>query len=317
MTNPWNPIAVPRTEINILRVSATHPLPLFWGKDARGAFLFVLELPEDAVPDRKHLPELNGLRTMVAKGAGCIRLALVLNDSAEWEIFLALCNDLIRASEKAESSAAAVQIVLRRLQRWREFLKRPRKEAMTDSEIKGLIGELLVLRDPLAAKFGWDEAVSFWKGPENALQDFAVYQTAIEVKCQSGSTTPTIQINSVEQLNAQLPKFYLVVHTLAAAGAKDEGAFTLNTLVRQIREAQADNASDAAHDLFETLLFQTGYIPYEQYDEKFFKLLSTRVYEVREGFPRILPDAIPPGIGHVSYQINLGNLAPFVADLNL
>lgn len=317
MTNPWVPIATPRAEINTLRVSASHPLPLFWGKDAHGSFLFVLELPEETIPDKKHLPGLNGLRTLLARGAGYVRLALILNDSEEWEIFLALCQDLIRASERAETLATAVQIILRRLQRWHEFLKRPRKEAMTDAEIKGLIGELLVLQNPLAEKFGWDEAVSFWKGPEDAPQDFAVYQTAIEVKCQSGSATPTVQIASVEQLNAQLPKFYLVVHTLASATAKDEGAFTLNALIGKIRDAQADKASDATRDLFETLLFQTGYIPYEAYEEKFFILLSTRIFAIRDGFPRILPDAIPLGVGRVSYQIKLENLAPFAAELTL
>lgn len=118
-------------------------------------------------------------------------------------------------------------------------------------------------------------------------------------------------------MNAQLPKSYLVVHTLASATAKDEGAFTLNALVGIIRDDQADNASDATRDLFETLLFQTGYIPYDEYEEKFFKLLSTRIYEIREGFPRILPDAIPPGIGRVSYQINLENLEPFAAEITL
>jgi hypothetical protein len=47
----------------------------------------------------------------------------------------------------------------------------------------GHIGELLFLEDSVATRFGWDAAFGFWKGPEDAPRDFAVHESAVEVKC--------------------------------------------------------------------------------------------------------------------------------------
>lgn len=315
MNNPWSSIEIPRANLNVLRVSATHPLPLYWGKDSLGAYNFLADIPSDAAPNKKDLPELIGIRTAVFSSGGSAKLVFTLNDTQDWGIFLALCTDLIHASEKAESPASAVKIILRRLVRWREFLKRPRNEAMTEAKLKGLIGELLFLENPLATKFGWDYAVSFWKGPEGAPQDFAVHNTAVEVKCQAGSSRPFIEITSVEQLNAQLPRFFLAVQTLASADKNDVSGFTLNSLVSRLRAGMAD-ASNASQEVFETLLFQAGYLPLPDYDEKSFQLVCTHSFEVRESFPRLKADDIPDGVEKISYQLSLDAIAPFEREVS-
>lgn len=317
MNNPWSVIQTPKSEFNVQRVSTTHPLPLFWGKDVRGGYLFIVEMPEDAAPPKRNLPDLSGIRALLGKGISSVRLAFILNETANWEIFLALCNDLIRASEKAESKTVAVQIILRHLSRWREFLKHPRSQAWPDQKIKGLIGELLFLENPLAQTFTWDCAISFWRGPEGAPQDFIVYDTAVEVKCQAGESRPYVQINSIDQLVTQLPNMFVVVHTIASAEKAAEGVFTLNALVERLRMMIDDNAAEPARERFENLLFQAGYVPLEAYDEKYFRLISMRAFKVADGFPRLRPDGIPEGVERVSYQLSLDSLTPFETALNL
>ena len=76
-------------------------------------------------------------------------------------------------------------------------------------------------------------AIKSWKGPEKAPQDFALNETAIEIKCQSGSTRATVKISSADQLEPQLPEGYLIVFTLADAD-ENEG-FDLNIITKQIR----------------------------------------------------------------------------------
>jgi hypothetical protein len=317
MNNPWKSIEAPKSDFNVQRVSATHPLPLYWAKDVRGGYLFIADLPQESAPAKKNLPDLAGIRALLGKGVNCTRLAFSLTDTADWEIFLALCNDLIRASEKAESKSLAVQLILRHLSRWHEFLKRPRSQVWPDHKIKGLIGELLILERPLAARFGWDNAVSFWHGPEGSAQDFIVYDTALEVKCQTGESRPFIQISSIEQLVSQLPRLLLTVHTLAATEKEAEGAFTLNSLADRVRVKLSASASQPTRERFETLLFQAGYVPLEAYDDKFFRLIATRSFEVRDDFPRLMPHTIPEGIERVSYQISLESIAPFETALVL
>lgn len=310
MNNPWNNIEKPAHEFNVRLVSDKHPLKLYWGKDARGGYLFIAQIERDAAPDTKVLPELAGIRITVANTSDCARLVLLLNEAANWELFKALCVDLIRASETAKSDTEAVSVIVRRLVRWHEFLKRERVHLLSPEAVKGLIGELLFLESKIAPQFGWDLSMSFWKGPTGAPQDFAVHDMAIEVKCQSGISRPYIQISSLEQMDAQLPSFYLIVYTLATAETSNADGFTLNALVERIRTALIA-AGNSSRELFESLLFQAGYILLDAYDETHFRCVATRVFEVTQNFPRLTPGIVPEGIHKVSYQISLEACTPF------
>ncbi|MDF9832409.1 hypothetical protein M2103_000619 [Ereboglobus sp. PH5-5] len=316
MNNPWNNIETPTHEFNVRLVSGTHPLRLYWGKDIRGGYLFIAEISHDAAPDKKTLPELAGIRVALAKAADCERLVLLLNETANWEIFKALCVDLIRASETAKNDAEAIAIIIRRLVRWHEFLKRERLHLLSPEAVKGLIGELLFLEGRLAPCFGWNDAISFWKGPSGSPQDFAVHDMAIEVKCQSGISKPYIQISSLEQMAAQLPEFYLVVQTLATAEPCNTEGVTLCRLVERIRNALA-RANDSTREHFESLLFQVGYVQMDAYDETRFRCVATRSFKVTNGFPRLTPTNVPEGIPKISYQISLESCAPFECELTL
>jgi hypothetical protein len=316
MTNPWSTIAKPTSELNVRLVSDQHPLTLFWGVDVRGRYLFVVETATDAMPDRRSLPELAGIRLASTEADGRSRLMLLLNETQNWELFLSLCNDLVRASSAGSGDASAMAILIRRLQRWHEFLRRQRSPILPLEGIKGLIGELLFLADTLAPRFGWDAAVAFWKGPEEAPQDFAVHETAVEVKCQSGSSKPWVRISSVDQLNPQLPKAYLVVHTLASADSDDVGAFTLNGLAERVREA-LEGATESTRERYENLLFLAGYLPSEHYDGFVFQRIATRSFRIADGFPRLAAAGVPEGIDRITYQLSLDACAPFEAPLQL
>lgn len=314
MSNPWLGIEKPTADFNVRLVAEHHPLRLYWGVDSRGHYLFVAEMPEAGMPARGSLPDLEGIKVGAALHGGQGKVVLLLNETQNWELFHALCNDLVRASGSAHDDIAACAILVRRLLRWQDFLRRARSPILPLEEIKGLIGELLFLSQPVAVQFGWDAAIGFWKGPEDAPQDFAIHDTAVEVKCQSGSSKPSVRITSVDQLNPQLPRGFLVVQTLATADAEDEEAFTLNTLTQRIRDSLID-ATPAARERFEALLFSAGYLYHEYYDGLVFQRVATASYRLAEGFPRLMPGTIPAGIQRVTYQLELEACAPFAAPL--
>ena len=314
MNNPWNHIETPSREFNVRLVSDNHPLRLYWAKDARGGYLFIAQIAPDATPDKEMLPELAGIRIAVANAVDCTRLVLLLNETANWEIFKALCSDLIHASEGATNDPEAVAIIIRRLVRWHEFLKRERFHHLSPEAVKGLIGELLFLEGKLFPRFSRDVAVSFWKGPLDAPQDFAVHDTAAEIKCQSGISKPYIQINSLEQMEAQLPNFYLAVYTLATSEPDKPDGFTLNSLVERIR-LTLTASDDMTRDLFESLLFQAGYVQLDHYDTPYFRCVAMRTFLVSDDFPRLTVGAVPEGITRASYQISLDACSPFECEL--
>ena len=292
MSNPWSGIEKPTSEFNVRLVTDRHPLRLYWGVD------------------------LDGIKVAAVMLGMHGKIVLLLNETSNWELFHSLCNDLVRASAATLDETSSAAIIVRRLQRWQEFLRRARSPILPLEEIKGLLGELLFLVSPVAKQFSWDAAIGFWKGPEDAPQDFAIHNTAVEVKCQSGSSKPSVRITSVEQLNPQLPNGFLVVQTLATAEADDEDAFTLNSLTDQIRNSLGD-ASSATRERFEALLFSAGYLHHEFYDGLIFQRVSTSCYRITKGFPRLCPSEIPTGIQRITYQLELEACAPFASNLEL
>lgn len=310
MNNPWQSIESPETDFNVRLVSESHPLHLFWGRDSLGRYLFIYETAPGVIPDRKSLPKLSGISIAVAYTASRTKIVLILNNTENWELFHSLASDLIRATVLIDDEKHGVLIFLRRLSRWQELLKRERRGVLSDEAIKGLIGELLFLSEKLAVSFGWNEAISFWRGPEDAPQDFVVHDSAIEVKCQAGGSRPSVKIASVEQLSPQLSQGFLVVYTITGAPENHFDSFTLNDLISNIR-ASLQNSTEESRERFEDLLFMAGYLTCDEYDDDRFMKIALRCYEITQGFPRLDASTIPSGIERISYTLKLESCAGF------
>lgn len=305
MNNPWSQIEKPTRDFNVRLVGSKHPLKLYWGRDTRGRYLFIYDALPDGLPEKNSLPKLEGIGAhLIDEGQESSKLVLLLNETVNWELFHALCSDLVRATAKVDDGPAASAVLLRRLNRWQEFLKKARSCILPMEQIKGLIGELIYLSKHVAPFFGLNEAVNFWKGPEGAPQDFAVNNTAIEIKCQSGVSKPYVRISSVEQLDPQLPEGFLSVFTIATAGEDEKLKFTLNSIVEDIRTA-LQTAADSARERFEDLLYLAGYVTTEAYDEFHFNVIALKTYKLENGFPRLLTSEIPTGIDNITYNLSL------------
>ena len=308
--NPWLKIEKPSVDLNVRLVDRLHPLKFFWGVDAHARYLLVYDCSTVELPSRRELPRLAGVDIYVVAQGSRGKLLLVVQDNANWEIFHALCSDLIHATGAVHDEATAAAIILRRLQRWQELLKRPRATILTPEEIKGLMGELLFLEGPLIKAFGCDAAIEAWKGPESSPQDFAIGETAVEVKCQSGGSKPVVRITSVDQLNPQLPSGYLVVYTLAGDTDDVSEGLSLNVLVARIRHLLS-GASIGSRERLDDLLYMAGYLHREEYDDHRFSVVSVKSYHLRPGFPRIVGTDLIAGVEFVSYSIRLEACASF------
>jgi len=307
MNNPWLDIQTPGKDVSARRVDHKHPLDFFWAKDQSGRYLFFCEFSNE-INLPKSLPKLKGFDLLKSQEEN--RLILGLRDKNDWELFLALCNDIVSFTRKEHQFSTSIAIILNRLDRWHHFLKNKRKEILTEEEIKGLIGELHFLKKYLIPTFGIKQAIRFWQGPEGFAQDFNVDDGAIEVKCQSGSSTPFINISSTDQLCPQLPNMYLFVITLGKTNSENIAAVNLPILVNIIRQNLISESPDQL-ERFNDLLLNIGYIDSDIYLDYSYLLTNERMFEVREGFPRICPKDVHQGILKVSYSIKLSNCKSF------
>ncbi|MFC1621242.1 PD-(D/E)XK motif protein [Candidatus Omnitrophota bacterium] len=307
MNNPWGKISKPASDVYVRRIDHTHSLDLFWGKDLHGKYLFIYEYSRPEDTGQRKFPDLTGINifTTISKfPKEKNRLILQLKDTGDWEIFYILCNDVVEATRKS-IAGNSLDIILRRVLRWHELLKKDLKHFLSEEKIKGLIGELIFLKKYLIPVFGAEQAVNFWKGPAGSPQDFNVNETAIEVKSQSGISPPRVKISSINQLSPQLPEMYLYVVTLGKAQSDRDDVITLPGLIEDI-------VSQAGYmEKFIDLLHMNDYVKSDYYSEFSYILTKEVMFRVEMGFPRLTPDALHRGITKVIYDISLADCEPF------
>jgi Putative PD-(D/E)XK family member, (DUF4420) len=311
---PWDNIKSPASDINLLRIDATHPHDFSWGKDSAGRLLLVLKFPMIDVHDlMARKIELTGIKSDICKinstGEAYFQLALQSKKSAD--IFHTLCNDLIDKTRAITNAEAALSLVYSRLDRWRVLLSKANRGLLSPQEIQGLFGELKFLEECIdAGRVSMQAAIEGWQGPLGAPHDFIFDQAAIEIKSISGSSADSVRISSELQLTTHLSSLHLRVIFLAQDADCNRGE-SLNTLIRELKDKILAHALLQA---FEERLSEIGYIDIPEYDYPCFSVMQNRTYHVREGFPRIIPESLPIGISNVAYDIGFSSIVEYLCD---
>ena len=195
--NPWHGIgAASASRMRAKRVSGSLKHDFYWACNADGRYTFLLQIESDP-GEWGPAPELRGMSVGYYRNQR--QLQLVLNDRADWEMFLVLCEDLIQGADECVTPREVMDALMARLIRWQRLLSRGPRKLLDDRAIRGLIGELLFLRDELVSRFGV-RAVDFWQGPERLPQDFVVGGHLFEIKTHLVGDTPKIYISSPAQL---------------------------------------------------------------------------------------------------------------------
>jgi len=316
----WSRIApaAGREADNVRRADPAHPLDFFRGRDFSGRYLFSLSAEIDEAAALPDPPKLNGIDvSLERRPPASARLVLTLQDRTQFDIFQALCDHLMIATreEPAGANGPGLRLVLQRLRDWHDMLRRRRDDLLSPEEIIGLAGELLFLRDQVLPRLPPAESILSWRGAHRDEQDFAFGDWQVEVKTQLSTSDQRLLISSEAQLDAASGRLLLCHQCIAAATARRDGAFTLNSLVAGI-EHELAAAGDAARDAFEAALVAWRYVRRPEYDDGAWTLTLRRAYEVADGFPCIVPAMLPPGVQNVSYQVRLGECEPFAVDLD-
>lgn len=311
MRNPWDTISTPSKDVNALRIDSNHGLDFFWAKDYLNKYMMIFEYSSDSNKEIENTPELYGIDIVLSKiSTQSFRLILILKDKTDWQMFYSLCSDLLSATNDKNSIEQVLSIIYTRLRRWQNFLKKRQSGILTEEKIKGLMGELIFLKDFISKKYGISNAITYWIGPEGAPQDFNVNDIAIEVKSQLGTSHPSIKISSLEQLETQLSKLYLFVVTLGKSDENQPLSMNLNKLVNEI-EYLLEKDSVNNIDKFRDLLLDSGYVYNEKYNKFSYILSQCNLYEVKENFPRIISEYLQNGVTKVTYNINLQTCLPY------
>lgn len=235
---------------------------------------------------------------------GLYAISFTLLKKEQEDVFITMCADLIRYSSDAADETSALKKVLERYREWLKLLDHKSSAFMGENSQKGLIGELLFLKDELQTMPPL-KALEGWLGPEGADQDFVYPDGWHEIKTIGKSGTEA-DITSVEQLDNPA-EGELVVTRLEKCNSMESTSFTLNQLIRAIRISQ-EECPDFA-DQFTLKLASAGYIQMSEYDKIYWKHFSTQAYRVTKDFPCIRRGDLPDSVINADYRISLPSIA--------
>lgn len=312
-TIPWDEIANPHADYTVRRVAGTEGVPLYWGKDATGQCLLIVELKGDhSVQYRRDATTLYGIGVDLRNGENAQqqRLVLTLARHVDRDLFLGLCETLIASLAPVTDSEVALAVALTHLKRWKAFLAGRKARILSDEEVRGLVAELCVLRALYQRTLSQGAAVDAWCGPDASHQDFIFGNTAVEVKSLSGRERSTVRISSEDQLEGLTDNLFLMTVRLSDM-PDSEQARSLNDLVALIEQ---ELLSAETLEQFSNKIAGVGYAPLADYDTPRFLVGNTQAYRVTKDFPRLIRSQLPQGLVRVSYDIQLEAIAPFACE---
>ena len=309
---PWDEIRIPSIDYNVRLISGAGVIPVYWGRDADGHCLLLVELVgEHSVHFRKDAVQVQGIMLDLRQGEeGKQRLVLTLEKHIDQDLFSGLCETLIGSLAPIVDPATALSVVLTHIKRWKAFLAGKKKRMLSLEEIRGLFAELLFLRSLYQLHLSEKSAIEAWCGVEGSHQDFIFGNTAVEIKSLSGKERNTVRISSEDQLESLSDNLFLKIFRLDDMPDSDR-ALSLNDAIRRIENEIMD--AEALENL-SAKLAGYGYLPLQEYDIPKLQIVSVYVYRVTEEFPRLIRAHLPEGVTRVSYEIELEKISPFEVD---
>jgi hypothetical protein len=273
----------------------------------------LIRVPNAAIPSSVEYPRAHGFELCEVSIADCPKthttLAVSLTHQVFSEIFSILLQDIVQHLLEVSSDSQAVTELVNRLKVWQWFMEKAGPEGLSPECQRGLYGELAFLRECLVPKLGALRAVQAWVGPTGAQQDFQWQRRACEVKTTASKQHQKLRISNELQLDiASLDVLWLYHLSL---DVHRESGEALPQIVDALRSLLAHEI--AASELFATRLIEAGYHPVhaDRYLTTGYTVREAKFYRVIDGFPRILEQDLPDGVGDVSYTISVAACREF------
>ncbi|ADU21248.1 PD-(D/E)XK motif protein [Ruminococcus albus] len=293
----WKVISVNTGVTTARRIDAEHPLDFFASYDEENRMQLLLI--SDILPVLPNSSKQILVRAN-PRNDGKFAICFSLTDSALKELFFSLTWDIMNCTYDISDRHVGINKAVSRFKKWQKMFAAS-KDKMSSTQVKGLIGELILLRDICIDKYGVKKAIEGWVGPLGTDQDFQFDDTWYEAKAVSASMDK-VNISSFEQFESDKDGF-LIVNRIENTSPLDPDSFTLKTLTQRIYDIISNDAD--LKSLFHMRLILYGYNETDDHYDESYKLIATEKYLVDEAFPKIIRSKLDASICDGSYEISI------------
>jgi Putative PD-(D/E)XK family member, (DUF4420) len=276
--------------------------------------ILILEIDRESLGDVKFADKTRGFRLAVYSedvGQGERTVIRVEEINREYrKMFEALCGDILEHWISASTPKLALNALRQRLEFWKKCFQRGPSEGLSRNDHAALYGELFFIERGIKGNVPVIKLIKGWQGPNATNQDFLFGPRAVEVKTVTANDQNRIHINNARQLDSTGLELLFLYRS--AFDFRDGAGRLLAQLMASIRTVIIEKCPDATRE-FEDRLLMAGYVEGvpNEFDGWGFTLRAVDVYDVRDGFPRLLESGLMPGISEVEYILNLGSASKF------
>lgn len=139
--------------------------------------------------------------------------------------FIQIVEEIINHFKLNKDIVKAIKFTINK---WYYFFEMDSKIDLSESEVKGLIGELLLIKN-LSTKKGYKDVIKAWSGPESGLRDFNFESYDVEVKTSSKEIGHVHTINGQIQLKSE--DITLYVYSVSLKKSDSTNSITLKKLI--------------------------------------------------------------------------------------
>lgn len=216
-----------------------------------------------------------------------------------------LCDKIIQLQNKNNLNSALTKA----LNEWKIFFEKQENEILSIASQKGMFGELYFLKEYLFQKYSFTESFLYWTGSDRTNHDFQIRNSAIEIKTTSTKQHKKFIVSSEKQLDSTgLEHLFLSLLSLNLHSNMPDR--TLPALIKEIFSLIRED--HIAMYMFQVKLVKYGYNG--NLAEKYtvgFSIFEMKFFEVLEGFPRLLQNNLPGGVGDLKYSVVVAACSSF------
>ncbi len=292
-----------------IRIDSTCIPDLFIGRNSDKHRCLVLSLPIGHTVDFQSNTKEN-LSISFHKESNYIVLLLTESDYHDLfnDLVLSIYNRIRKEKNVDEYSKSFITLYYK----WSFFFSDKKEEKLSRDIIKGLFGELLMLK-LLIIKSGATEIndiLSSWRGPYDQGHDFVLNNKDIEIKTKDDSKS-NIRISSEYQLEKEIDKgLELAVISVELNTVKGQA---IKELVLEIKNIISCMFGDIT--ILMKALSQKGltFKNISQYDNFRFIPAEIIIYDCgKKGFPMLIKSNVHPALKKIKYDINTNCLKEFI-----
>lgn len=278
------------------RIDENHPLDVYIGFDETNKKSLAIVLDGEII----QLDSTKMITTRVYKRKdNKLNISFNLQEDYMCDVFYKFCDDIIESTRNFQMNNY-LEFIIERWQRWIALFTKTRTSLLSENEIRGLLGELIFLKEEMFKKYGIYRSIVAWQGCERLHKDFEIDDEWYEIKTirQNGNI---VTISSIEQLDDE-KEGKLVVIKLENGNTEINDYITLNKYINEIENMI--EIIDIKNNFLNKLNL-VGYIYDECYDSYIYTKKGMDFYSVNNSFPKLRKEDLKEGIGKISYEIYL------------